>query len=67
MTEVDHGEATALLAQATQACNRSTTTAPALLAARADTVDPNQPQTKRITQRILVEYGGELRARFMGH
>ena len=66
LTEVDRAEATTLLAQAAQALQQKNYDAAAQLAARADTENPNQPQTKELLQKILVEYGGELRA-FTGH
>ncbi len=61
LTEVDRAEATALLAQAEQAMQQKDYDTAARLAARADTESPNQPQTKELLQKIMVEYGGELR------
>ena len=66
LTEVDRAEATGLLAQATQALQQKNYDSATQLAARAEKTNPNQPQTKELLQKILVEYGGELRA-FTGH
>ena len=65
-TEIDRAESAALLAQAGQAVQQKNYDAAARLAARAEKVNPNQPQTKELLQKILVEYGGELRT-FTGH
>jgi WD40 repeat protein len=66
LTEVDRAEATTLLAQAEQALQQKNYDTAVQLAVHADTESPNQPETKELLQKILVEYGGELRV-FTGH
>ena len=66
LSEIDRAESTALLLQAEQAMQRKNYDTAARLAARAEKVNPNQPQTKELIRKILIEYGGELRT-FTGH
>jgi WD40 repeat protein len=66
LTEIDRAESTSLLAQAEQALKQKNYDTAARLAARAEKANPNQPQTKELLQKILMEYGGELHT-FLGH
>jgi hypothetical protein len=64
--EIDHAEATALLKQAEQALQEKNHDAAEKLASRATTLDPGRPEAKALLERILAEYGGELRT-MTGH
>jgi WD40 repeat protein len=66
LAEVDHAESTALLAQAEQAVQQKSYDTAARLAALAEKANPNLSQTKELLQKILIEYGGELRT-LTGH
>ena len=66
LTEVDREEGAAYLGQAQQAMQQKDYDAAANLIAHADAVNPSQPQTKELLQKIVAEYGGELRA-ITGH
>ena len=66
LTEIDRAESTALLTQAGQALQQKNYDTAARLGARAEKVNPNQPQTKELLQKLLIEYGGELRT-LTGH
>jgi WD40 repeat protein len=66
LTEIDRVESATLLGQAEQAMQQKNYDTAARLAVRAEKESPNQPQTKELLQKILVEYGGELHT-FTGH
>jgi neurobeachin-like protein/WD40 domain-containing protein len=66
LTEIDRAESATLLEQAEQAMKQKNYDSAARLAARAEKESPNQLQTEEFLQKILVDYGGELRV-FTGH
>ena len=61
MTEIDWEETAALLSEAEHAMQQKNYDTAHVLAARANTLIPNQSRTKKLLQRILDEGGGELR------
>jgi tricorn protease-like protein len=66
MKEIDWEEGAALLAEAEHAVQQKNYDVARTLATRAEALLPNQPRMKKLLQRIVVEYGGELRT-FLGH
>ena len=66
LTEIDWEETAALLSEAEHAIQQKNYDAAHTLAVRANTLIPNQPRTKKLLERILVEGGGELHT-FTGH
>ena len=66
LVEINHVEATGLLAQAEQALHEKNYDGATKLAERADALVPDEPETKALLGRILTEYGGELRT-LKGH
>ncbi len=66
LTRIDREEAVVLLSEARHAADQKKYDVARQLAARADTLVPNQPETKEFLRKIVVEYGGELRT-LAGH
>src|SRR5579859_2125574 len=66
LKEINWEEGAALLGEAEHAIQQKDYDAARTLTTRADALLPNQPRTKKLLQRIVVEYGGELRT-FQGH
>jgi WD40 repeat protein len=64
--EIDRAEAAALVKQAEQAMQEKNYEAAEKAAMRANALLPGQPETKTLLERVLTEYGGELRT-MTGH